>query len=447
MDNTEVKTIPYSGVAEDSVLSAMLQNNDAISKVATMGLKSDDFYIRANQEIFEAMISLFNVDAPSDIASVSAQLEKQGVFEEIGGLPRLVELISFVQTTANVAHHAEIVLDKSVRRKIIDAIGKISSNAYNSGDETPTLLDNAEQEIFAIAEGRNLGDFVRFPDVLEASVARLKALANGEEEDKGVLTGFSDLDKVLKGLYKGNLILIAARPAMGKTSLAMNIAHNVAYKQNIPVAVFSLEMNKEELSNRIWSNETYVEVSKIQEGNYSDDEWNQLQEGAKMMKGEPLFIDDSGGTTVTEMRAKCRRLKSKTGLGLVVIDHLQLMQGSRKTDNRQQEVADISRNLKIMAKDLDVPILLLSQLNRNPEGRSNNRPALADLRESGAIEQDADVVLMLYREGYYNPESENMNVAECIISKHRNGPTGMVKLGWRPEWTTFETLENNYAEE
>ena len=446
METTELKSIPFSNVAEDSVLSAMLQSPEAVSKVATMGLKSDDFYVHSNQEIFSAIISLFNVDAPCDIASITAQLEKQGTFEEIGGLPRLVELINFVQTTANVAHHAEIVLDKSTRRKIIAATEKISQNAYISGDETSTLLDAAEQEIFSIAEGRNLGDFVRMPDVLKANMAHLEALAKGEEEDKGITTGLTDLDKMLKGLYKGNLVLIAARPAMGKTSLAMNIAHNVAYKQNIPVAVFSLEMNKEELTNRLWSSETYVELSKIQEGNYDDKEWRQLVEGVDYMKNEPLFIDDSGGTTVTEMRAKCRRLKAKTGLGLVVIDHIQLMQGSRKADNRQQEVADISRNLKIMAKDLDVPILLLSQLNRNPEGRSNNRPALADLRESGAIEQDADVVLMLYREGYYNPESENHNIAECIISKHRNGPTGVVKLAWRPEMTSFADLEGKYGE-
>jgi len=442
----EVKSIPYSQVAEESVLSACLQNKDVIGKVATLGLKFDDFYVNSNQEIFNAMIELFNIDSPCDITTVSRQLEKQGVFEEIGGLPRLVELASFVQTTANVTYHTEIVLEKSIRRKVIEVTEKIANNAYASGDDTATLLDFAEQEIFRIAQGRNLGDFAKLPDIIKSNMANLKAIMDGAPQEAGVLTGFSDLDRILRGLHPGNLILIAARPAMGKTSLAMNIAHNVAFVQNKPVAVFSLEMTKEELTNRIWSSETYVDVSKIQSADFTNEEWNQLTQSVNVMKDEPLFIDDSGGTTVTEMRAKCRRLKSKMDLGLVVIDHLQLMQGSRRNDNRQQEIAEISRNLKLMAKDLNVPVLLLSQLNRNPESRSNNKPALSDLRESGAIEQDADVVLMLYREGYYNPDCENINIAECIISKHRNGATGSVKLGWRPEWTAFETLDERHEE-
>jgi len=436
----EINLIPFSATAEDSVLSAMLQSREAVGKVATMGLTADDFYSSSNSEIFNAIVSLFNVDGPLDIASVTAQLEKQGVFEEVGGLERLVELVNFLPTTANVGYHADIVLDKSARRKLIAASERISKNAYTSGDETSRIIDLAEQEIFAIAEGRSLGDFSKLSDLLEANMQNMKS----ENKDEGVMTGFSDLDRMLAGLHKGNLALIAARPAMGKTSLAMNIAHNVAFKQGIPVAIFSLEMSKEELTNRIWSSETYIELSKLQEMNFDQDEWEHLVESVKLMRNEPLYIDDSGAPSVTEMRAKCRRLKAKSGLGLIVIDHLQLMQGSRKTDNRQQEVADISRNLKIMAKDLDVPILLLSQLNRNPESRSNNKPALSDLRESGAIEQDADVVMMLYREGYYDPACENVNIAECIIAKHRNGPTGSVKLGWRPEWTTFETLEEKY---
>ncbi|MCL2740135.1 MAG: replicative DNA helicase, partial [Oscillospiraceae bacterium] len=399
----DIKAIPYSQVAEDSVLSACLQSKDAIGAAFEAGVRADDFYVPANQEIFTALVNLYNLDSPCDIAAVTNQLEKQGSLEEIGGLPRLVELIGFVQTTAGVQNNAKIVIEKSTRRKIIEVTEKIANNAYNSGDDTAQILDYAEQEIFRIAEGRNLGDFAWLPDILKDNLAKLQLK---EEEEEQVKTGFSKLDDYLNGLHKGNLILIAARPAMGKTSLAMNIAHHVAHRQDKMVAIFSLEMTKEELTNRIWSGETAVEVSKIQSGDMSDRDWVQIKDGVKELRNAQLYIDDSGGTTVTEMRAKCRRLKRKGELGLVVIDHLQLMQGSRRTENRQQEVAEISRNLKLMAKDLECPVLLLSQLNRNPEGRTNNRPALSDLRESGAIEQDADVVLMLYREGYYKSDCE-----------------------------------------
>ena len=445
METTATATKPYSLIAEQSVLSAMLQSKDAAGRAVQTGIRAEDFYVPANSEIFAAITELFNVDAPVDVAALQAELEKRGTLEQIGGLEYLVELWNLVPTTANLNYHANIVLDKSTRRRIIKAAEEIAKAGYSSEDETGRILDLAEQKIFAILEGRDMREFTPLPEILPINYQKLEKLRSGEYASAGIPTGFPHLDKKLAGLHPANLILIAARPAMGKTSLALNIAHHVAHKERLPVAIFSLEMSKEELTNRVWSAESFIPISTFQSGEDLDTYWEMLPESMETHKGEPLYIDDSGDVTVTEMRAKCRRLKREKGLGLIIIDHMQLMQGSRRTDNRQQEVAEISRSLKLMAKDLNVPVVVLSQLNRNPEGRAQNRPALSDLRESGAIEQDADVVLMLYRESYYNKEAQD-NLAECIIAKHRNGPTGTVELGWNPKFTRFETVDRQHEE-
>lgn len=445
LETNELISTPFSQTAEISVLGAMLINKESIGVGIQMGLTPNDFYLPANKELYIAMLDLYNAEVPIDITTLQAKLEEKGVFEQIGGLPFLAEVATSVATSSAMPHHAKIVIDRSTRRKIIGIAEDIAKAGRKADSETQSILDFAEQRIFDILENKNTQDFDKLPDILAAMHADLKEILNGKPQEEGIVTGFSDLDRKLTGLMPGQLILIAARPAMGKTSFAMNIAMNVA-RVGKTVAVFSLEMTKQELANRIWSSESFVELSKIHSINFDDKDWKQLSNAVKMMNTWNLFVDDSGGVTVTEMSSKCRRLKRETKhLDLVIIDHMQLMQSgsSRRGENRQQEVSEISRSLKLMAKRLGIPVIVLSQLNRNPEGRAKNRPALSDLRESGAIEQDADVVTMLYREDYYD-ENAKPNIAEVIIAKNRSGPTGTVKLSWSPEFTSFHTVDGHF---
>lgn len=441
-----MQVIPFNLLAEQSVLGAMLISKEAVEKAAQMGLRAADFHVPSNGAVFEAIIELFMADAPLDITTVQSQLEKRGTFEQVGGLPYLVELANSVVTSVNLPYHAQIVQEKAMRRRIIAASEAIAKASYSQEGEASEILDMAEQRIFEILENRDLEGFTYLSEAIESNYKQLERVREGGAVDDSIMTQFSSLDSILHGLHKANLVLIAARPAMGKTSFALNLAINAA-KSEVPTAFFSLEMSRGELANRLWSMDSMVELTKIQKVDLDDDEWRQLIDTKKELASVPIYIDDSGSVTVAEMRAKCRRLKREKGLGLVIIDHMQLMQSARRTDNRQQEVAEISRTLKLLAKDLDVPVVVLSQLNRNPEGRAKNRPALSDLRESGAIEQDADLVLMLYREDYYDPQTARPNIAECIIAKHRNGPTGMVELRWLPQFTTFRVLDKAHEVE
>ena len=442
MDEQITTQMPFSHLAEQSVIGSMILNKEIIATLAHL-LAPEDFYMPAHAEMYEAILELFNVDKPIDVVTLTAQLELRGTFDKIGGLGYLVEVANSVPTAANYRHYTKIVAEKSVLRKLINAAGEITRVSYAGEDDVEDILELSEKKIFEILEKRDLQGFVHIDDVLSANFQNLLELFAHPEKLTGVPTGFSRLDSILGGLQKGNLVLVAARPAMGKTSFALNLAQHAAQKKKEPVAIFSLEMSKEEITNRLWSAETMVDVGKVQNATLSDREWEQLAEGMEILAKEPIYIDDSGGSTVSEMRTKCRRLKREKGLGLIIIDHLQLMRTQRRNENRQQEIAEISRTLKILAKDLNVPIVLLSQLNRASETRAGNKPVLSDLRESGAIEQDADVVMLLYREDYYNKDTERPGIAECIIAKHRNGATGTVELKWQAEFTRFKDLEKH----
>ncbi len=442
----KINQIPYNRLAEQSVLSSMILNKDAAGEAIRI-VSPKDFYHSAHTEIFYAIIDLFNADKPIDIITLSEQLKLRGSFEAVGGIEYLAEIANAVHTSGNLHHYAKIVTDKAILRRLIDSCNDISQKCYSGEEETKAILDLAEQRVFEILENRDNREFSVIGDVLSANYSRAAEMAAMPNDIIGIPTGFTDLDKILKGLHKQNFILIAARPSMGKTSFALNIAVNAAKASNLPIAIFSLEMSKEELVNRIWSSETAIESSKIQTGNLEDREWIQLVDGIERIKNLPIYIDDTGGTTISDIRAKTRRLKREHGLGMIIIDHMQLMTSpGRRSDNRQQEITEISRSLKLLAKDLDVPVVTLAQLNRAAESRSStgNRPMLSDLRESGSIEQDADVVLMLYREDYYNKETERPGIAECLITKHRNGEIGKVELKWRSQYTKFANLETRY---
>lgn len=446
MENIKANIIPYNQLAEQTVLGAMMLNKDAVLTAVQL-LRAMDFYVPAHSEIFEAILELFNLDQPIDIITLSERLKLRGTLDSIGGTNYLVEIANMAPTSGNLKHYANILNEKSTLRRLIGACEDISKLCYSGEEEVRSVLDLAEQRIFEILENRDTQGFTPIGDVLSINYDKLLDLTERKDAFIGIPTGFSALDNILNGLQKQNFILIASRPAMGKTSLALNIAQNAAMKHHASVAIFSLEMSKEELANRMWSAETLVDVSKVQSGDLEDREWTQLLDGMDMLSRLPIYIDDTGGTTVTDIRAKTRRLKREKGLDLIIIDHMQLMSTGKRSENRQQEISEISRNLKLLAKDLNVPVLTLSQLNRTVESRSGNRPALSDLRESGAIEQDADVVMMLYRDDYYNKDTEKPGIAECIIAKHRNGATGTVEMKWQAKYTRFSDLESRYDEE
>lgn len=442
-----INTIPYNQLAEQCVLSSMILNNDAAGEAFKL-LRTQDFYHEAHQEIFNAIRKLFDLDKPIDIITLAEQLKLQGTFEAIGGLSYLAEVANASPTSGNLTHYAKIVSDKSLLRRLINSCSGISQRCYEGKDEPKALLDLAEQSIFEILENRDNKEFALFGDVLSANYSVTAERSASPNTLTGIPSGFTDLDRILKGFQKQNYIIIAARPSMGKTSFALNIATNAAMATGKPIAIFSLEMSKEELVNRIWSSETAIESSKIQTGNLEDREWIQLVDGIERIQNLPIYIDESGDPSISEIRAKTRRLKRDKGLGMIIIDHMQLMSnkdgGRRGGENRQQEMTEISRQLKLLAKDLDVPVITLAQLNRAADSRTDKKPVLSDLRESGSIEQDADVVLMLFREDYYNKETDRPGIAECLIRKNRNGELADVELRWRAQYTKFCNLETRY---
>lgn len=443
MDISAIGRIPPHNIdAEQAVLGCMLLDSDIIPTVTEL-IRSGDFYRDDHREICEAILDLTEKAGPVDIITVSEQLQLRGSLDAVGGLDYLASISGAVPTTANAKHYAKIVEEKALLRKLIKAASDISGMSYEASEEAAFVLDRAEKSIFDILQKRSTQGFTHIKDVLLDTFNRLEELYNSKGFITGVPTGFTDLDYKTAGLQNSDLILIAARPGMGKTAMALNIAQYAAVQQHVPVAIFNLEMSKDQLVNRMLCSEVMVDSQKMRTGKLEDDDWNKIAQALAPLSEAPIYIDDTPGISVMDIRAKCRRLKLEKNLGLVVIDYLQLMQGRGKTENRQQEVSEISRSLKILAKELNIPVVTMSQLSRGPESRTDHRPMLSDLRESGAIEQDADIVMFLYRDDYYNPETERKNIAEVIIAKHRNGSTGTIDLRWFGEYTKFTNLKRD----
>ncbi|MBQ7241490.1 MAG: replicative DNA helicase [Firmicutes bacterium] len=430
------KVPPHDPEAEQAVLSSILMDKEAIITASEI-LKPEDFYNPANQAVFEAARELFAKNIPIDAITIKDKLIEKGVFEEIGGLPYIASITSASANSVNIKHYADIVEGKSILRSLISASSEISGHSYKSDEDVNQILDLAEKSIFDISQKRHTGSAVHISDITVSVFEKIEeAYANGKKIT-GIPTGFMDFDFKTAGLQPSDLILIAARPSMGKTALALNIVQNASIRQGIPVAVFSLEMSSNQLVNRILCSEAMVDAQKVKTGNLTEDDWPKLIEAMGPISEAPIYIDDTPGITPMELRAKCRRLKIEHGIGLVVIDYLQLMSSDSGRDSRQQEISEISRSLKAIAREMDVPVIALSQLSRACEQRSDKRSMLSDLRESGAIEQDADIVAFLYREEYYFPDTEKKNQAELIIAKQRNGPTGTVDLMWLNQYTKF----------
>ncbi|QUH25171.1 replicative DNA helicase [Serpentinicella alkaliphila] len=442
IENMLYKVPPHSVEAEQSVLGSMLLDKEAILTVLEV-LDPEDFYKEAHMEIYESIITIFNKNEPVDIVTLTDELKKRGTLDAIGGIPYLTSLASSVPITANVKYYAEIVEEKSTLRRLIKASEEIIQLGYNSELEIAEVIETAQKNIYDISQNRQQEGFTEIKELLSNTFDRIEELYENKKGITGLTTGFIDLDRKLGGLHGSDLVLVAARPAMGKSAFALNLAHNAALKANASVAVFSLEMSKEQLVLRILAAESMIDLNKLQNGHLNEEEWTKLARSIAMLSKSNIYFDDSAGISVTEMRSKCRRLKMEKGLDLILIDYLQLMQGERRSENRQQEISSISRNLKIMAKELDCPVIALSQLSRAPDARADHRPILSDLRESGAIEQDADLVMFLYRDEYYNQESEKKNIAEVLISKHRHGETGTVELVWLGNFQKFMDYDKN----
>ena len=446
-DELLLRQAPHSPQAEQAVLGSMLIDPDCIKDVMDK-LRPEDFYLRANRDIFETIYHMFVYSRPIDGVTVAGEMEKTGVYND-NTRDYLLQWMDVTPTSANVMEYVQIVLDKSLMRQVASAAGSISAMVLDGAGDAGDMLEAAEQKVYAIRRGRSAQNMVPVSMVLEDVMAHLAELtASGGKTLPGLSTGLSAVDAKINGLNKSDLLLLAARPGMGKTSMALNVALSAARESGKTVAIFSLEMSKEQLVTRLIASEGLVENTRLVTGNLRESDWQRIAEAASSLSRMDIRIDDNPLLTVADMNAKCRRLDN---LGLVVIDYLQLMTSAGgkgySGENRQQAVSDISRMLKIMAKELQVPVLCLSQLSRANEKRDDKRPMLSDLRESGAIEQDADIVLFLYRDDYYNSDSEKRNVAECIVAKNRHGETGKVELRWMPEYTAFGTLENRYDDE
>ena len=434
------KVPPHDLEAEQAIIGSMLTDRDAVISAIEI-LKEEDFYREDNKAIYTAILNLYNRAEPIDIITVKSELESMGKFEQVGGLEYLAELPEKVPTTANAMKYIKIVEEKSTLRRLIKTANEIIELGYSPTEDVEDIMEGAEKKIFNIMQEKNQKGYAPIKDVLVESFTKLEELYNRKQHITGVPSGFTELDYRTAGFHGSELILIAARPAMGKTAFALNIATNAAVKANVPVAVFSLEMSKEQLVNRILCSESMVDSNKVRTGKLEEDDWTKLAGAIGPLSEAEIFIDDTPGINITEIRAKCRKLKLEKNIGMVVIDYLQLIQGSNKRGgSREQEISEISRSLKILAKELDVPVIALSQLSRAAEQRPDHRPMLSDLRESGAIEQDADIVMFLYREDYYNAETENKNITDVIVAKHRNGPVDTVQLFFHKEFTKFADL-------
>ncbi|MCD7709275.1 MAG: replicative DNA helicase [Clostridiales bacterium] len=444
MDETLIKRImPSSIEAEQSVIGSMIMDRDAILTAMEM-LQKEDFYQQQYGVVFEAMVELCNEGQPVDLITLQARLREKSVPEEVSSLEYVGELLRAVPTSANVKYYCGIVQENSMKRKLIRVMESIENECYAGTEPLPQILEKTEHDVFELLSSRTGSDFVPIKQIVMDALERVEKAFRQAGTVTGLPTGFLDLDYRTAGLQPSDLILIAARPSMGKTAFALNIAEYLSFRKDYTCAVFSLEMSKEQLVNRLFAMEAHIDAQGLRTGNLTDTDWEKLVEGAGIIGNSKLILDDTPGISVPELRSKCRKYKLEHGLDIVIIDYLQLMSGSsnRMNDNRQQEISEISRSLKALARELGVPIVALSQLSRAVEQRPDHRPMLSDLRESGAIEQDADVVMFLYRDDYYNKDTELKGIVEVIIAKQRNGPVGTINLAWLPEYTKFANLEH-----
>ncbi len=446
MEETIIRKVqPHSVEAEQAVLASMLMNREAVVNVADMLMK-DDFYQVQYGVIFEAMVELYHEGASIDMITLTERLKEKGVPENVYSIEVMQELLNVVPVSTNAKKYAEIVKDRANMRRLIKMAETTANECYSLKDSSANILSNVENQVLELSQsGGNGDDFTPIREVVDNVLRNIRKASKQQGNITGVPTGFLDLDDMLTGLHGSELILIAARPAMGKTAFVLNIAEYVILKTDVPVAIFNFEMNKEQLVQRMIAMESQVNSQNIRTGNLQDDQWMKLYESSNIIGSTKLFIEDQSNVTIGDIRNKCRKLKQRHNVGLIIIDYLQLMSGNGRTDSRQQEVSEISRGLKVLAKELDVPIIALSQLSRAVEARTDHRPMLSDLRESGSIEQDADVVMFIYREDKYRDDlpEEDKNKAEIIIAKQRNGATGTVMLGWQGEYTKFVNLERS----
>lgn len=438
---TPLRSLPHNIEAEQCVIGSMLIDRTAIASAAEV-LKSEDFYRDAHKILFNVILELYQKDIPVDLVTLTEALNASQKLEAAGGLTYISEICTSVITTANLNSYIKIVEDKATLRKLIRASTEIIEESYNKQDNVDSVMDLAEKRIFNIAEKKSSSDFEPMNVVLERGFLQIEKMFNNKGELTGVPSGFPELDGKTSGFQKGDMVLIAARPSMGKTTFALNLAQYAALRANKSIVIFSLEMSKEQLAYKLLCAEANVDMLKLRTGNLDDRDWENIAKASGPLAGSKIFIDDTAGVSVMEMRSKCRRIKIEHGIDMILIDYLQLMTGGvSSTESRQQEVSEISRSIKALAKEMQCPVIALSQLSRAPEQRADHRPMLSDLRESGSIEQDADLVMFLYRDEYYNKESEDRGVAECIIAKQRNGPTGTVKLAWLGQFSKFGRLD------
>ena len=442
MDDALIKRVlPHSVEAEQSVIGSMLMDREAIIAASEI-ITADDFYQHQYGVMFEAMVELFNENRPVDLITLQNRLKEKDVPPEVSSLDFVRDIITTVPTSANVKSYANIVREKAVLRRLIKVNEDIANTCYAGKEPLETILATTEKTVFDLLQSRNSGDFVPIRQVAMNVLEKIEEASKNQGTVTGIPTGFIDLDYKTSGLQPSDFILIAARPSMGKTAFVLNLVDHIAAKKSLPCMVFSLEMSKEQLVNRMLAMESNVDSQKLRTGTLSDSDWDAVVEGIGVIGNSKLIIDDTPGISIMELRSRCRKMKLEYGLSVVIIDYLQLMSGSGKGggDNRQQEISEISRSLKALARELSAPVIALSQLSRACETRQDHRPMLSDLRESGAIEQDADVVMFLYRDDYYNKDTDMPNIAEVIIAKQRNGPIGTVNLVWRPEFTKFANM-------
>ncbi|MEE6452411.1 replicative DNA helicase [Gottfriedia acidiceleris] len=441
------RTPPQNIEAEQAVLGAILLDSEALISTSER-LLPDDFYRAAHQKIFEAMLKIASRNEPLDVITLTSELANQGVLEEVGGVSYLNDLLASVPTASNVEYYAKSVEEKSTLRRLIRTATNIVTESYAPDIPVDVVLNEAEKSILKVAQRTNVSGFQSIKDVVFTTFSKIETLFNQRGEITGVPTGFTDLDRMTAGFQPNDLIIVAARPSVGKTAFALNIAQNVATKTDENVAIFSLEMGADQLVMRMLCAEGNINAQALRTGNLEQEDWNKLTMAASSLAGTGIYIDDTPGIRVNDIRAKCRRLKQEHGLGMILIDYLQLIQGNGKSgENRQQEVSEISRSLKGLARELKVPLIALSQLSRSVESRQDKRPMMSDIRESGSIEQDADIVAFLYRDDYYDKESENKNIIEIIIAKQRNGPVGTVSLAFVKEYNKFVNLERRFDEQ
>ncbi len=452
MSSTSTKNIkipPHNLEAESSMLGALMLDKDAIIKVANI-VRIGDFYKEAHNLIFKAMIELYEKREPIDVLSLSNKLEEKKQLDKIGGSSYLTTLVNSVPSSSNIVHYAKLVQKKSTLRKLISSANEILELGYNESEDVEKVLDLAEQKLFAVSQKYIKQDFIPIKSILEAAFNRIDELHKGDHKLRGIPTGFADLDKILAGFQKSDLVILAARPSIGKTTLALDLARQIAIKEKIPVGIFSLEMSADQLIDRMLAAQSNVDLWRLRTGQLKtgdgDDDFERIGEAMGVLSEAPIFIDDAGSANVMEMRTMARRLQSEHNVGVIIIDYLQLMEGRGSGDNRVNEISEISRALKQLARELNVPIIALSQLSRAVESRSPQIPKLSDLRESGSIEQDADIVMLLYREDREKPDTPNKNIVDVYIAKHRNGPIGKLALYFNENSTTFKSLEKTHAE-